>query len=273
VKIATFNVNSIRMRLPIVLDWLQAAKPEVLCLQETKVQDSEFPKEAFAGTGYFVHFRGMKAYNGIATLTRKEPSKVSFGLIEDDDPAPVSAAGASYEKADESRVCHVAVDGIDILNTYVPQGYMIDSPKYAFKLTWLRRLRRYFERYFRPDQPVLWCGDMNVAPRPIDVHHPEKHLKHVCYHEAARQAFTETLAWGFEDLFIRLYPQRQQFTFWDYRVRPGGRSSLEANLGWRIDHILATRSLAERCTEVAVDIAPRKLRAASDHTFLYAQFT
>ena len=254
-KVATFNVNSLRKRLAIVLEWVERNRPDVLCLQETKVEDAKFPLLAFAGTGYHVSFRGMKGYNGVAVLSTKQPEKVAHGFDDDGDP-------------DDSRLLHVVIEGISIVNTYVPQGFEIDSPKYAYKLAWFRRLRRYFEQHFSPDQGVIWCGDVNVAPRPMDVHSPEKHLKHVCYHEDARKAYAETVAWGFVDVFTKLYPDRQQYTFWDYR-RP---SSLEANKGWRIDHILATPGLAGRCTAIDVDLEPRRAQDPSDHTFLWATF-
>jgi exodeoxyribonuclease III len=255
-KIATFNANSLRKRLPIVLDWLEKQNPDVLCVQETKVQDSEFPLPELAPSGYEVTFRGMKSYNGVAVLSRKNPESVRAGLDDGGEP-------------DEPRLLHVVIDGIPIINTYVPQGFEIDSPKYAYKLEWFKRLRRYFEKHLSPDKPAIWCGDLNVAPRPMDVHSPEKHLTHVCYHEAARKAYETTVAWGFQDVFVKLYPDRQQFTFWDYRAP----SSLEANKGWRIDHILATASLAEKCRRVDVDVEPRRAKDPSDHTFLWAEFS
>jgi exodeoxyribonuclease III len=255
VKIATYNVNSIRKRLPAVLAWLEQHKPDVLCLQETKVQDEDFPLLALATCNYHLTFRGMKGYNGVAVLSLAKPEAVFHGF-GDGDPV------------DDARLLRVVIQGLPIVNTYVPQGYLIESPKYAYKLNWYKRLRGYFEQHLSPDEPALWCGDMNVAPRPIDVHSPEKHLKHVCYHEDARKAYAETVGWGFEDVFLRLYPDRQQYTFWDYR-RP---SLLEANKGWRIDHILATAPLAAKCTKVEVDIEPRRAPDASDHTFLWAEF-
>jgi exodeoxyribonuclease-3 len=159
-------------------------------------------------------------------------------------------------------------NGVSIVNTYVPNGYKLGSPQYDYKLRWFERLRRYFETNFSPDQPLVWCGDMNIAPDPIDVHSPEKHLRHVCFHEDARRAYKRVLEWGFTDVFRYLYPDRQQFTFWDY-LRP---SSLEANKGWRIDHILATRPMLERCRAFEVDIEPRRAPRASDHTFVFADF-
>lgn len=255
-KIATFNVNSIRIRLAIVLQWLEQHQPDVLCLQETKVQDEQFPALAFASTGYHVAYRGMKSYNGVAVLSRKIPESVCYGF---DDAGP---------EPDDMRLMRVVIDGIPIINTYVPNGFKIDSPKYTYKLGWYTRLRLYFDKHLSPDRPAVWCGDMNVAPEPIDVHSPEKHLKHVCFHEDVRRAYKETVAWGFVDVFRKLYPDRQQFTFWDY-LRP---SSLEKNKGWRIDHILATAPMADTCTQVDVDIEPRRAASPSDHTFLWAEF-
>ena len=255
-KIATYNVNSIRKRLSIVLDWLEEHRPDVLCLQETKVQDTEFPALAFAPSGYHVTYRGMKSYNGVAVLSRKAPEEVFYGFDDGGEP-------------DDARLMRVVVQGIPIINTYVPQGFEIDSPKYAYKLEWYQRLRRYFEKHLSPKKPAVWCGDMNVAPAPIDVHSPDTHLKHVCFHEDVKRAYRDTASWGFVDVFRKLHPDRLQYTFWDYR-RP---SSLEANKGWRIDHILATPPFAKRCTKAEVDVEPRRAKDASDHTFLWAEFT
>ena len=255
-KIATYNVNSIRIRLDVIIGWLEKHKPDVLCVQETKCQDEAFPALVLASTGYQLHYRGMKSYNGVAVLSSAAPGKVFYGF---DDELP---------EIDEARLMRVVIDGIPIINTYVPNGFKLGTPQYDYKLQWFRRLRNYFDKHLSPDRPAIWCGDMNVAPEPIDVHSPEKHLKHVCFHEDARRSYKETASWGFTDVFRRLYPERQQFTFWDY-LRP---SSLEKNKGWRIDHILATRPLAEKCTAVDVDTAPRHAPRASDHTFVWAEF-
>jgi exodeoxyribonuclease-3 len=259
VKLATFNANSVRMRQKAIVEWLKAQQPDILCLQETKVQDHDFPRQPFEEAGYIVNFRGMKSYNGVAILSRQKPESVEYGLKDAPD-------------ADEPRLAHAQFQGFSVVNTYIPQGYLLESPKYAYKLEWFKRLHRFFEKHFSPQDPVIWCGDMNVAPRDMDVHHPEKHLTHVCFHEDAKKAYADTLSWGFEDVFLKLYPGRQQFTFWDYRFRPNGKSALEANLGWRIDHILATAPLAKSCVQVEVDIEPRKAAQASDHTFLWAEF-
>lgn len=255
-KIATYNVNSIRIRLDTILAWLDKHQPDVLCIQETKCQDADFPLLVLQSTGYHVTFRGMKSYNGVAVLSRVAPDAVFHGF---DDEQP---------EKDEARFLRVDIQGIPIINTYVPNGFKLGAPQFEYKLRWYARLRSYFERHLDPEKPAVWCGDMNIAPEPIDVHSPEKHLKHVCFHEDARRAYRETLSWGFVDVLRELYPDKQQYTFWDY-LRP---SSLEQNKGWRIDHILATKAMAARCREVDVDLEPRRAPRASDHTFLWADF-
>ncbi len=256
-KVATYNVNSIRKRLDTVLGWLDAHKPDVLCVQETKVQDEDFPLLALQPSGYHITFRGMKAYNGVAVFSREKPDAVAYGLdVGNGEP-------------DEFRIVRAVIRGIPIVNTYIPQGFEIESPKYQYKLQWYRRLRKYFDKHLSPKKPAIWCVDMNVAPEPIDVHSPEKHLDHVCFHEDARKAYKETVAWGFTDVYRKLHPDTQQFTFWDYRAP----NSLDNNRGWRIDHIMATAPLADRCTASGVDIEPRKQANASDHTFLWAEFS
>lgn len=253
-KIATWNVNSIRRRLPLVLDWVAQNRPDVLCMQETKVEDEFFPAEALRSAGYEVFFRGRKSYNGIATLTRTHPEQVLHGLYEGPDN-------------EDDRILLTVVHGLPIVNTYVPQGYRISSEKYAFKLEWFRRIRRYFEERLDPAKPALWVGDVNVAPEPIDVYHPERRVGDVDFHIDARNAFKEAMSWGFVDVFRMLHPDRVQYTYWDYY-----RNALQNNWGWRIDHVLATRPLAERCRRVEVDMAPRQAAAASDHTVVWAEF-
>jgi exodeoxyribonuclease-3 len=253
-KIATFNVNSIRQRLPVVLDWLARQQPDVMCLQETKIQDQDFPVAAIQNAGYHVTFRGMKAYNGVATITRVPPEKVIHGLHEGPDN-------------EDFRILQTLVNGIPIINTYVPQGYSIASEKYAAKLAWFRRLRAYFELHLNAAEPAIWLGDLNVAPETIDVYHPDKRLNDPDFHIDARNAYKETAAWGFTDVFRKLHPDLVQYTYWDYF-----RSAFERNFGWRIDHIMVTAPLAERCKKAEIDMEPRKVKGASDHTVMWAEF-
>jgi len=253
-KIATYNVNSIRQRLPLVLEWLTEHKPDVMCLQETKVQDHEFPEEAIRNAGYYASYRGMKGYNGVATLTQSQPEKVIHGLHEGPDN-------------EDYRIIQTVVQGMAIINSYVPQGYKITSDKYAFKLEWFRRLRECFEKALDPAKPAVWLGDLNVAPEPIDVYHPDKRVNDVDFHIDAREAYKRTRDWGFIDVFRKLHPDTVQYTYWDYY-----RNALERNFGWRIDHILATAPLADRCLRCEVDMGPRKANGASDHTIVWAEF-
>ncbi len=257
-KIATYNVNSLRRRLPIVLGWLEQHKPDVFCLQETKVQDSEFPVGDFEHAGYHASFRGMKSYNGVATLSREKPEQVIYGF-------PISAHQQGEEEA--VRLLTTVVNCVTIVNTYVPQGYQVKSEKYQFKLEWFKRLRQYFDEHLDPKAPAVWLGDLNVAPEPIDVYHPDRRVNDVDFHIDARKAYAHVIEWGLIDVFRRLHPERVQYTYWDYF-----RNALENNWGWRIDHIMANAPLADSCLEADVDMAPRQTQNASDHTVVWARF-
>lgn len=255
-KVATYNCNSIRSRLPLVLSWLSREKPDVLCLQETKTPDAEFPTLAFQEAGYHVVFRGFKGQAGVAVATLDEPKDVHFGL---DDGGP----------PDEDRLILLWVRGIPVVNTYVPQGQSVDSPMFQYKLEWLSRLKKFFARRFSPDEPLLWCGDFNVAPEEIDVHSPDKLRNHVDFHPQVRAALEEIRKWGFVDVFRKHHPNEPgQYTFWDYRVP----RALERNLGWRVDHIWATPPLAEKSIRAWIDRDARRAEKPSDHTFLVAEF-
>lgn len=254
-KIATFNVNSIRSRALAVTDWLAENKPDVLCLQETKVQDQDFPVAAFADSGYQVIFRGEKSYNGVAILSKAKPSDVRFGM--DDGLAP-----------DETRLIAARFGPVQVVNTYVPQGRAIEHEMYRYKLQWFERLRKWFDRHFTPRMLLAWVGDLNVAPEAKDIHNANQQANHVCYHQAARNAFERTKAWGFEDVFRKYHPEGGQYTFFDYRTA----NALKRHMGWRVDHILATRALAAKSLASYIDLAPRLKPKASDHTVLAAEF-
>ena len=256
-RVATFNVNSIRSRLELVLDWLNRHGPDVLCLQETKVRDEDFPADPIRKEGYHVIFRGQKAHAGVAIISREEPRETAFGL---DDGGP----------PDEARLIRALIAGIPVVNTYVPQGRSADSQLFQYKLRWLDRMRIFFQRHYSPQEPLLWMGDLNVAPEPIDVHDPVRLKNHVDFHPQARAALKQVLKWGFEDVFRRHHPDESgQYTFWDYRV-PG---AVERGLGWRVDQILATVPLARRSTGAWIDVQARKVARPSDHTFLVAEFS
>ncbi len=254
-KIATFNANSIRARQDIVLDWLRQHEPDVLCVQETKTQDADFPALAFTELGYEVTFRGQKSYNGVATISKRPPDSVRFGFDDGESP-------------DEARLVYTRFGSLHIVNTYVPQGRAIDHEMYQYKLRWLARLKAYFERHFTPRKKVLWLGDLNVARDDRDIHNAEMQTQHVCYHADVRRAFEDTLSWGFTDVFREYSPEKGVYTFYDYRVP----NAAKRGMGWRIDYLLASRPLARTCTGCQVDIEPRLKPKPSDHTFLVGDF-
>jgi exodeoxyribonuclease-3 len=238
------------------MPWLDENRPDVLCMQETKVDDARFPVAEFSAAGYSVVFKGEKQYNGVAIASLKKPDHVSCGL-GDDGPA------------DEARLIRADFSGLSVINTYIPQGRDRDALQFIYKIEWFKRFRRYLERSLSPDRPVIWLGDLNVAPEKIDVHDPKKLLGHVCFTPEVWEAFAAVKTWGFEDLFRRHHPgEAGQYTFFDYRV-PG---SVKRGLGWRIDHILATAPLAERSVSCRIDLGPRLLEKPSDHTVLVAEF-
>lgn len=254
-RIATFNVNSIRSRLDVVLAWLEEHRPDILCLQETKAQDHDFPAAPLEAAGYHAAFRGEKAYNGVAILSRLRPQAVTFGL-------------PGRGPADEVRLAHARLGRLHVINTYVPQGREIASAHFRYKLEWFHRLRQYFDRQFKAGDWVLWAGDLNVAREPQDVHHPELYANHVCFHQAVRAAFEDCLAWGFADVFRRFHPGPGHYTFYDYRTP----RAVERGLGWRLDYLLASAPLA-RCARAAfIDLAPRRGSRPSDHAPVAADF-
>ncbi len=254
-RIATFNCNSIRTRLDTVLAWLRVHEPDILALQETKVVDELFPLAPLREAGWQAVYRGMKAYNGVALLARRAPDAVFHGF---DDGGP----------ADESRLLRARWGDVEVVNTYVPQGRALDHPMFAYKVQWFARLRAYFERHLDPGRPAIWLGDLNVAAEPEDVFNPEQREDHVCYHAAARKAFAEARAWGFEDVFRRHHAGPGHYTFFDYRTD----FRLARPDGWRLDYVLATPELAARSTRAWIDLDPRRGSRPSDHTFMVADF-
>ncbi len=253
-KIASFNVNSLRVRLPIVTRWIEENRPDVLCVQETKVQDPDFPHQPFDDIGYNYVFKGQKSYNGVAIFSNATIKNPAFGLPD--------------EPHDQPRLIAAKINKINIVNTYVPQGYLPESEKFQYKLNWFKRLGKFFEKNFKPSDPVVWVGDLNVAPESIDVHDPLSLAGHVCFCQETTDAFYKVAEWGFIDVFRMLCLDPGQYTFWDYQAR----GSFKRNLGWRLDHIMATKPLAEKCTACYIDKKPRAAQRPSDHTPIIAEF-
>jgi exodeoxyribonuclease III len=248
-RIASWNVNSVRSRLEHLTAWLARAAPDVACLQETKVEDERFPEEAIAEAGYRSLFTGQKAYNGVAILTR-------FGLTAEDPKKNLDGDGDDAPR----RAISCTVDGVRILNVYVPNGQAVGSPAFAYKLAWFERLRMELSARFRPDEHVLVCGDFNVAPEPIDVYDPKSWDGHVLFHPDERAALARLQSWGLVDLVRTKNPSPGVYSWWDYRT-----GAFRRNRGLRIDLALATPALAERCTSAVIDRRPRELARPSDH--------
>lgn len=254
-RIATYNANSIRSRMEPLAAWLERYRPDVLCIQETKVQDPDFPTSAFTDLGYTPVFRGQKAHAGVAILAVEPPAEVSYGFVDGDDP-------------DEPRLIRATVRGIPIVNTYVPQGRAIDSPHFEYKLKWFDRLLDLFRSSYDPEKPLVWVGDLNVAPDPIDVYDPVRLAKEVDFHPAAREALEKVRGFGFVDVFRKHRPGAGEYSYFDYRIP----NAQKRNLGWRIDHIWATPPLAERSTDAWIDYEARMGERPSDHTYVVADF-
>jgi len=255
-KIATFNVNSIRSRLHIVIPWLKKHRPDVLCMQETKVDNSLFPVEEFEAIGYHITYFGYKRYNGVATVSLDKPDEVLHGF-QDGGPE------------DKDRLLITRFPFATVINVYVPQGRDKEHEFFQYKLDWFKRLTNYIQSNFSNNAPLVLCGDMNVAPEKIDVYDPDGLLGHVCFTPEVWKAFESLKAWGLIDVFRKHHPNEpNQFTFYDYRLRGG----IKRGLGWRIDHILASPPLAERCVRCEIDMEPRFLEKPSDHTILIATF-
>lgn len=254
-KLATFNVNGIRARLPVVVDWITSRKPDVLCLQEIKCQDKDFPAGSFDAAGYRAAVRGQKSFNGVALLTRRDPETV-IGDFADGEPD------------EEARFLAAKIDGVWVVNTYVPQGRDPDHPAFQTKLGYFARLKRWLQNHCDPGRPLVWTGDINVAPTALDVFDPKRLQGSVGFHPLEHRALSEVASWGLTDCFRKHHPDQKQFTFWDYRLP----KSFERNLGWRLDHILATPPLAALCIDCGVDTDPRSRPNPSDHTPVWAEF-
>ena len=252
-KLATWNVNSLKVRLPHLLGWLASAQPDVVCLQETKTEDAGFPFAELAAAGYQALHNGQKTYNGVALLARSEPSEVLRALPGFEDG--------------QKRLLAATVAGVRCICAYMPNGQAVGSEKYAYKLAWLDALARWLQDELKRFPQLALLGDFNIAPEDRDVHDPQAWQGQVLCSEPERAAFRRFIDLGLVDAF-RLFPQPEKsFTWWDYRMM-----AFRRNHGLRIDHILVSPRLAARCRACLIDVAPRKLERPSDHAPVIAEF-
>lgn len=250
-KIAAWNVNSLKVRLPHLLDWLSAHQPDALCLQETKLEDHNFPRAEIEAAGYHVAFEGQKTYNGVALLAKSPITEV--------------VCGNPHFPDEQKRLIAGTVAGVRVVSAYIPNGQAVGSDKYAYKLAWLEGLTRWLKESLEQYPDLALCGDYNIAPEDQDVHDPQQWAGQILCSEPERQAFQGLLDLGFKDSF-RLFEQAEKsFSWWDYRML-----GFQKNRGLRIDHILLSTPLAARCTAAGIDRAPRKLERPSDHAPVWA---
>lgn len=248
-KIVTWNVNSLKVRLAQVQDWMAQQQPDVLCLQETKTEDANFPLAEIQQAGYQAVFSGQKTYNGVAILSRQPASDVQYGLPDFEDA--------------QKRVLAATVSGVRVICVYIPNGESVESDKYQYKLAWLAALQKWLKDEMQRYPKLALLGDFNIAPEERDVHDPVAWAGKVLFSEPERAAFKDMQQLGLRDAF-RLFEQPEKsYSWWDYRMM-----GFRRNHGLRIDHILISPAL--ECAACGIDKAPRKLERPSDHTPVWA---
>ena len=250
-KLATWNVNSIRSRLERVVRWLERERPDALCLQELKCTEEQFPELEIRATGYRAAVYGQKTYNGVAILSKATPENVVRGFGDDD------------EEDDHARLVSAEIDGVRVISAYFPNGKRVGSKSWHYKLAWMRRLRRFLDRTATPAEPLVLAGDFNVAPDDRDVANPDKWRPSVLCHEEARAALAHVADWGLIDAFRSHHPDGGVYSWWDYRF-PG----FPKNDGLRIDHVFVSEALSGASTDAWVDRDERKGKKTdkpSDH--------
>ena len=253
-KIASWNVNSLKVRLPQVLDWLGAAQPDVLALQETKLTDEQFPLAELQAAGYQAVFAGQKTYNGVAILSQAAATNVITDIPQLDDP--------------QRRILVADIAGIRVINLYVVNGQAVDSEKYTYKLRWLDAVHGFVQQQLQQYPSLVVLGDFNIAPDDRDVHDPAAWADKVLCSEPERQALRNLLGLGLHDTFRLFTEEAGQFSWWDYRA-----AAFRRKLGLRIDLILASDTLKSHCVAAGIDREPRTWERPSDHTPVWAEFT
>jgi exodeoxyribonuclease-3 len=252
-KLVTWNVNSLRVRLDHVLEWVNANEPDIVGLQETKLADADFPLEAIEQAGYRAIYAGEKTYNGVATLSRKSASEVRCDIPGLGDT--------------QRRIIAATYDGMRVINVYVPNGQQVGSDKYAFKLQWLQHLADYVAHELKRYPALALIGDFNIAPEDRDVHDPALWQDSVLFSEQERHGFRALLELGLVDVFRKFEQPPNSFSWWDYRA-----GAFRRDLGLRIDHILCSRALASKAVSSTIDKTPRSWQRPSDHVPVIAEF-
>ncbi len=253
-KLATWNVNSLKVRLPHVVDWLKSAAPDVLCLQETKLEDKNFPLADIEALGYQATFSGQKTYNGVALISRSPALEIVNAIPDFAD--------------EQKRILAATFDGVRVICAYMPNGQSLDSDKYQYKLKWLAALRDWLAEETKRYPKLALLGDYNIAPEDRDVHDPKAWEGNVLVSEPERAAFRAFIDLGLKDSY-RLFEQPERtYSWWDYRMM-----AFRRNHGLRIDHILLSDALAPSCVSCVIDKAPRKLERPSDHTPVIADLS
>ncbi|MGY3446040.1 MULTISPECIES: exodeoxyribonuclease III [unclassified Bradyrhizobium] len=247
-KIATFNINNVNRRLPNLLRWLKAAKPDVVSLQELKASDAEFPAAALAKAGYGAVWQGQKTWNGVAILARKA------------DPVLIRTALPGDRDDHEARYIEAAVRGIVVTSLYLPNGNPQPGPKFEYKLAWFKRLRAHAAKLLKQEVPVVLAGDYNVAPTPLDIYPTRSWDKDALIQPKSRAAFKALVDQGWCDAIRTLHPDEPMFTFWDYK-----RQRWPRDAGLRLDHLLLSPEVAARLAKAGVDRDIRGEEGASDH--------
>jgi exodeoxyribonuclease-3 len=254
VRIATWNVNSIRSRVERVMAWTERERPDVLCLQEIKTTDDGFPLEPFAELGYRAEVFGQKTYNGVAILSLKPITRVVRNLPDDEPEAP-------------RRLIACTVGRVRIVNVYVPNGQSPESDKFVYKMDWLKRLRKFLEETADPGDPLVLLGDFNIAPEERDVRYPDLWRGHIHFHPKEHAALARITSWGLHDLLRKHHEEGGLYSWWDYR-----QLAFQKNNGLRIDLILGTAPMLKRCKDVAIHRDERKGESPSDHVPVVAEF-
>lgn len=252
-KIVTWNVNSLKVRLPQLIDWIKEHEPDICALQETKLTDENFPRSEIEALGYHYLFSGQPAYNGVAILSKQAITEPVAGLPAYNDP--------------QKRLLAATIEGVRVINVYIPNGSSVDSDKYLYKLDWLTQLESFVNDELTKHEKVILLGDFNIAPADADVHDPAEWEGQVLVSKPEREHFQSLLQLGLHDTF-RLFPQAAGlYSWWDYRAM-----AFRRNRGLRIDLILSSQALAQSCQSCAIDKIPRKHERPSDHAPVMATF-